>query len=61
LLPVHYSNRKFTIVVKTKTIKNKLITITMNKFKFFMLHCWPLLLQVKHKNINQAKKAIDAE
>jgi predicted Zn-dependent protease len=42
-------------------IKNKLITITMNKFKFFSVALLASAFASQAQDINQAKKAIDAE
>jgi hypothetical protein len=56
LLPVRIPTRKFTIVGKTKTIKNKLITITMNKFKFFSVALLASAFASQAQDINQAKR-----
>jgi tetratricopeptide (TPR) repeat protein len=47
--------------MKLLTIKNKLITIKMNKFKIFSLALVASASVAKAQDINQAKKAIDAE
>jgi len=47
--------------MKLLTIKNKLITIKMNKFKIFSLALVASASVAKAQDINQAKNAIDAE
>jgi tetratricopeptide (TPR) repeat protein len=47
--------------MKLLTIKNKLITIKMNKFKIFSLALIASASVAKAQDISQAKKAIDAE
>jgi hypothetical protein len=56
LLPVRIPTRKFTIVGKDQNDKNKLITITMNKFKFFSVALLASAFASQAQDINQAKR-----
>jgi hypothetical protein len=55
LLPVRIPTRKFTIG-KDQNDKNKLITITMNKFKFFSVALLASAFASQAQDINQAKR-----
>jgi hypothetical protein len=51
-----YSNKEITIVGKDQNDKNKLITITMNKFKFFSVALLASAFASQAQDINQAKR-----
>ena len=61
LLPVRIPGRNITIRNKIIMIRNKLTTIKMNKFKIFSVALLASVTASQAQDLNQAKKAIDAE